>query len=152
MGDVLSLIEKAQREVDQADAEQLEQHLRRGRVTFDDLLLNLKQLKKLGSVQGVLEMLPGLGSMKGQLAGADTDREMGRMEAIILSMTAQERRRPDLIDGSRRRRIARGSGTQVADVNRVLKAREQYEQVAKMLGKQGASGGLASLGRMLGGR
>jgi signal recognition particle subunit SRP54 len=152
MGDVLSLIEKAQREVDQDEAVQLEQQLRGGRISFDDLLLNMRQLKKLGSVQGVLEMLPGMGSMKGQLAGTDPDRDMARMEAIILSMTRQERRRPELIDGSRRRRIARGSGTQVAEVNRVLKTREQYVQVAKMLGKQGPRGGMAALGRMLGGR
>jgi signal recognition particle subunit SRP54 len=90
--------------------------------------------------------------MKGQMAGTDPDRDMARMEAIILSMTSQERRRPELIDGSRRRRIARGSGTQVADVNRVIKTREQYEQVAKMLGKQGPRGGMSALGRMLGGR
>jgi signal recognition particle subunit SRP54 len=152
MGDVLSLIEKAQRDVDQDEAMQLEQQLRGGRISFDDLLLNLRQLKKLGSVQGVLEMLPGMSSMKGQMAGTDPDRDMARMEAIILSMTSQERRRPELIDGSRRRRIARGSGTQVADVNRVIKTREQYEQVAKMLGKQGPRGGMSALGRMLGGR
>ena len=134
MGDMLSLIERAQATVDVEAAAKLEKNVRAGKITFEDLLLQMKQLKSLGSLDQVIGMLPGGAQLKGQVAGPEAEREVGKMEAIILSMTGQERIHPNLIDGSRRRRIARGSGTQVADVNRVLKSREQMEQLMKQFG------------------
>src|SRR5205807_9853264 len=109
----------------------------------------------MGSMASVIEMLPGAGQIKGQLADADPEAEVDRMEAIILSMTKRERARPDLIDGSRRRRIAAGSGTQVTDVNRLLKAREQMQQMVKQFGLGGKPGrrgkrSMPNLGRLFG--
>jgi signal recognition particle subunit SRP54 len=152
MGDVLSLIEKAQASIDQDTAAQLERNVRAGRVTFDDLLIQMKQLRQLGSLESVVAMLPGAGQLKDQVKGPEADREVRKMESIILSMTRGERAHPERIDGSRRRRIAKGSGTQVADVNRVLKSREQMEQLMKQLsgGKPGRGG--FDLGRLMGAR
>ena len=151
MGDVLSLIEKAERAVDREEAQRVEKNLRAGTVSFDDFLVNIRQLKSMGSVAGVLEMMPGAGQLKGALAGSDPEAEVKRMEAIILSMTRRERARPELIDGSRRRRIARGSGTQVSDVNKVLKAREAMQQLLRQFGGGGGrKPNLAGLGRILG--
>ncbi|HEY3194701.1 MAG TPA: signal recognition particle protein [Candidatus Dormibacteraeota bacterium] len=145
MGDVLSLIERAERSIDQSQAKQVEGHLRAGQVTFDDFLVQVRQLRKMGSLEGILEMVPGGASLKGQVAGVDTEREVSRMEAVILSMTPRERAHPELIDGARKRRIARGSGLQPADVNRVLKAREAMQKLAKQLGDGGGKAGLARL-------
>jgi len=159
MGDMLTLIEKAERVVDRREAEQVERSLRAGQLTFDDFLLQIKQLRYMGSMASVIEMLPGAGQIKGQLADADPEAEVDRMEAIILSMTKRERARPDIIDGSRRRRIAAGSGTQVTDVNRLLKAREQMQQMVRQLGlgatpgkKRRGGRGMGGLGRLMGGR
>jgi signal recognition particle subunit SRP54 len=157
MGDMLTLIEKAERSVDRDQAKLVERNLRAGHLTFDDFLVQIQQLRSMGSVASVIEMMPGAGQIKGQLADADPEAEVNRMEAIILSMTRRERARPDIIDGSRRRRIAAGSGTQVADVNRLLKAREQMQQLVKQFGLGGGSGGRrrrrggGRLGRLLGG-
>jgi signal recognition particle subunit SRP54 len=160
MGDVLSLIEKAERSVDQEAAQRVEKNLRAGTVSFDDFLVNIRQLKSMGSVAGVLEMMPGAGRLKGALAGSDPEAEIKRMEAIILSMTGRERQHPELIDGSRRKRIARGSGTQVSDVNKVLKAREAMQQLLRQFGGgqrkgKGAAalagpGNLGGFGRLFG--
>src|SRR5438552_3305086 len=137
MGDVLTLIEKAERSVDKEKAAEVEKHLRAGHLTFDDFLAQIRQLRGMGSLEGMLDMVPGGGALKGQLAGADTEKEMKRMEAIILSMTPRERAHPDLIDGARKRRIARGSGVQPADINRLLKARDAMQQLAKQFGRKG---------------
>jgi len=134
MGDVLSLIEKAERSVDKDKAAEVERHLRAGQLSFDDFLSQIRQLRGMGSLEAMLEMVPGGGALKGQLAGADTEKEMKRMEAIILSMTPRERAHPELIDGARKRRIARGSGVQPADINRLLKAREAMQKLAKQFG------------------
>jgi signal recognition particle subunit SRP54 len=159
MGDMLTLIEKAEQNVDREVAEQVERNLRQGHLTFDDFLLQIKQVRNMGSVQSVLEMLPGGGQLMGQVQG-DPESEMRRTEAIILSMTRQERSRPELIKGSRRRRIAAGSGTNVSDVNKVLKARDQMQQLVKQMGMGGLPGGggkrrgkagLGGFGRLLGG-
>ncbi|MEP7105903.1 MAG: signal recognition particle protein [Chloroflexota bacterium] len=157
MGDVLSLIEKAEQTVDREEALRVEKNLRAGTVSFDDFLVNIRQLKSMGSVQGVLEMMPGAGQLKGAMAGGDPEAEVRRMEAIILSMTRRERAHPELIDGSRRKRIARGSGTQVSDVNRLLKAREAMQQLLKQFGgpamqRKGMAGmaNLGGLGRLFG--
>jgi signal recognition particle subunit SRP54 len=143
MGDVLSLIERAERTIDKEAAKEVESHMRSGHLTFDDFLVQVRQLRSMGSLDGILEMVPGGAKLKGQVGGADTEREVRRTEAVILSMTAHERSHPEIIDGARRRRIARGSGLQPADVNRVLKAREAMQQVAKQfgLGNRGSKAG-----------
>src|SRR5438552_3015375 len=147
MGDVLSLIEKAERTLDTEKAAEVERHLRAGQLSFDDFLAQIRQLRGMGSLEGVLEMVPGGGALKGQLSGADTEKEMKRMEAIILSMTPRERAHPDIIDGARKRRIARGSGVQPADINRLLKARDAMQKMAKQFGRKGK---LAGIPRMYG--
>ena len=149
MGDVLTLIERAEQSVDQESAKEVESHMRSGRLTFDDFLVQVRQLRKMGSLEGILAMVPGGAALKSQVAGADTEREVRRMEAVILSMTARERAHPEIIDGARRRRIARGSGLQPADVNRVLKARDAMQKLAKQFGI-GDRGGKAGLGRLFG--
>jgi len=149
MGDVLSLVERAERSIDQEAAKEVESHMRSGHLTFDDFLVQVRQLRKMGSLDGVLDMVPGGAALKGQVAATDTEREVRRMEAVILSMTARERAHPDIIDGARRRRIARGSGLQPADVNRVLKARDTMQKLAKQLGL-GDRGSKAGLGRLFG--
>jgi len=147
MGDVLTLIERAEQTIDQEAAKEVESHMRSGHLTFDDFLVQVRQLRSMGSLEGILDMVPGGSKLKGQVGGADTEREVRRMEAVILSMTARERTHPEIIDGARRRRIARGSGLQPADVNRVLKAREAMQQVAKQfgLGKRGSKAGASRL-------
>ena len=149
MGDVLSLIERAEESIDQEAAKEVESHLRTGRLTFDDFLVQVRQLRKMGSLEGILDMVPGGTALKGQVSGPDTEREVRRMEAVILSMTARERAHPEIIDGARRRRIARGSGLQPADVNRVLKARDAMQKLAKQFGA-GNRGSKAGLGRLFG--
>ena len=136
MGDMLTLIEKAERTVQADDAKRVEKNLRAGQVTFDDFLLQVRQLKALGSVESVLGMLPGGAGLMGQVQG-DPEKEIAKMEAIILSMTPRERAHPEVLDGSRKRRIARGSGTDVSDVNRLLKARDAMKQLAKQFGRPG---------------
>jgi signal recognition particle subunit SRP54 len=150
MGDVLTLIEKAERSVDREQAAEVERRLRAGQLSFDDFLTQIRQLRSMGSLEGVLDMLPGGASLKSQVGGQDTEKEMRRMEAIILSMTPRERARPELIDGVRKRRIARGSGTQPSDVNRVLKARDAMQKLARQMGRQPRQRGLAGLPRLFG--
>ena len=142
MGDVLSLIEKAENAVDAQDAVEMEAKLRRAEFTFEDFLVQMKQVRKMGSLSSILGMLPGMPGMK-QLKGVQVDdSQLDRIEAMIFSMTAEERRHPELIDGSRRQRIACGSGTQVKDVNLLLK---QFREMQKML-KQFSSGKLGRFG------
>jgi signal recognition particle subunit SRP54 len=146
MGDVLSLIEKAEQVVDKEKAAEVERHLRAGQLSFDDFLAQIRQLRAMGSLEGMLEMVPGGGRLKGQLAGADPEAEMKKMEAIILSMTARERAHPELIDGARKRRIARGSGVQPADINRLLKAREAMQKLARQFGALNRQGRVGKVG------
>jgi signal recognition particle subunit SRP54 len=130
MGDVLSLIEKAEENLDAKQAAEMEAKLRRAEFTFEDFLDQLKQVRKMGSLSSILGMLPGVPGMKELKNVQVDDRQLDRIEAMIFSMTGQERRHPDIIDGSRRRRIAAGSGTSVQDVNNLLK---QYREMQKML-------------------
>jgi signal recognition particle subunit SRP54 len=130
MGDVLSLIEKAEENLDAKQAAEMEAKLRRAEFTFEDFLDQLKQVRKMGSLSSILGMLPGVPGMKDLKNVQVDDRQLDRIEAMIFSMTGQERRHPDIIDGSRRRRIAAGSGTSVQDVNNLLK---QYREMQKML-------------------
>jgi signal recognition particle subunit SRP54 len=133
MGDTLSLIEKAQEAVAEDEQAELERRVMAGQFTFDDFLTSYRMLRKMGPLKGVLSMIPGLGR---QLKDLDVnEQEMGRVEAIVLSMTPQERRMPHVINGSRRQRIARGSGTTVQQVNQLLSARKQMEKMMKQLGK-----------------
>jgi signal recognition particle subunit SRP54 len=130
MGDVLSLIEKAEESLDEKQAAEMEAKLRRAEFTFEDFLDQLKQVRKMGSLSSILGMLPGVPGMKELKNVQVDDSQLDRIEAMIFSMTGQERRHPDIIDGSRRRRIAAGSGTSVQDVNSLLK---QYREMQKML-------------------
>jgi len=130
MGDVLSLIEKAEQQVDEDEAEALQEKMRRDQFTLDDFLKQMKQVRKMGPLSGIIGMLPGMGAMK-QLKNADVDeRELDRVQAIILSMTPQERANPGLINGSRRKRIAAGSGTKVQSVKQLVK---QFDQMRVMM-------------------
>jgi signal recognition particle subunit SRP54 len=133
-GDVIGLIEKAEAAVDSAEAEEMEKRLMQGEFTFDDFLRSYKMLRRMGPLQNVIKLIPGMGK---QLEGLDEvdDRQLARVEAIVLSMTAQERRFPHVIDGSRRKRIAAGSGSQVQQVNQLLEARKQMAKMMKQLGK-----------------
>jgi signal recognition particle subunit SRP54 len=139
MGDVLGLIEKVEAAFDHDQADALARKLRRNEFTLEDFREQMRQLRKLGPLDQVLSMLPGMGSMKGVDVDAG-EREMRRSGAIIDSMTPRERREPALINGSRRKRIARGSGTHVEDVNRLLK---QFAQARKMMKTFGGGGGQA---------
>jgi signal recognition particle subunit SRP54 len=133
MGDVLSLIEKAEQAATVDEQEQLEQRIRAGEFTFDDFLAAQKMLRRMGPVQSVLKLIPGMGN---QLRDVQIDeRELRRVEAIVLSMTPHERRLPHVIDLSRRRRIAAGSGTSLDQVNRLISARKQMAKMMKQLGK-----------------
>jgi signal recognition particle subunit SRP54 len=132
MGDVLSLIERAERAFDQKEAEKLERKLRRDEFSLEDFRDQLKAMKKMGSVGELLGMIPGLGKMARAVDTGKAEKDLARIEAIINSMTRQERRNPNLLNAGRRRRIAIGSGTSVADINRFLK---QYSQMRKMMKK-----------------
>jgi signal recognition particle subunit SRP54 len=145
MGDVLTLIERAGQTLDKEKAAEVERHMRAGHLSFDDFLTQIRQVRGMGPIEGMLDMIPGGGKLKGPLAGADTEKEVRRMEAIILSMTPRERAHPELIDGARRRRIARGSGVEAADVNRVLKARETMQKLVKQFGSRKGKAGVARL-------
>jgi signal recognition particle subunit SRP54 len=150
MGDVLTLIERAERTLDKEQAIEVERHLRAGRLSFDDFLAQIRQVRSMGSIEDVLEMIPGGSAMKGQVAGANAEGEVKKMEAIILSMTRRERAHPELIDGARKKRIARGSGVQPADVNKVLKARDAMQKLAKQFGAVNRKGKAAGLPRLFG--
>jgi signal recognition particle subunit SRP54 len=150
MGDMLTLIERAERTIDKQQAEEVERRLRAGQLTFDDFLAQIRQLRGMGSLEGMLDMIPGGSALKGQVSGVDTEHEVRRMEAIILSMTNRERAHPDVIDGARKRRIARGSGVEPADVNRVLKAREAMQKMAKQFGAKNRKGKVVGLPRLFG--
>ena len=147
MGDVVGLVEKAAEVVEAEEAEKLAAKMMKGQFSLDDMAAQFRQLRKMGDVKGMLSMLPGIGKVKKQLAEADIDdRMIARQEAIILSMTAAERRKPKILNGSRRRRIAAGSGTTVQDVNRVLKQFQQMTAMMKKMGKMGKKGLMAGGG------
>ena len=150
MGDVLSLVEKAQATFDMEEAKKMEKKLRKDEFTLDDFLAQMQQVKKLGSLDNILGLIPGMGGLKKQLAGQDIDldgKEMRQIEAIIKSMTPKERANITIINGSRRKRIAMGSGTRVQDVNKLLK---QFGEMKKMMKKmkkmQKGKKGLPNLG------
>lgn len=149
MGDLLSLLEKAQEVISEEDAIKASERLSNSDFSFEDFLSQMKMISKMGSIGGLLKMMPGMGAIKEQLDQVDTDKEMKRVEAIIQSMTLQERRNPDLLNGSRKARIAKGCGMEVSDVNsfvkRFLDARKMMRQMGKMsslmrgIGKMGSN-------------
>src|SRR5215469_2334903 len=150
MGDVVSLVEKAAETVDQEEAEKLAAKLEKGRFDLDDLAAQLRQIRRMGGMSGMLGLLPGIGKLKKQLGEANIDEGIiKRQEAIISSMTKSERRNPKLLNGSRRRRIASGSGTTVPEINRLLKQYQDMADITKKMKKLGNKGlmrhGLAGL-------
>jgi signal recognition particle subunit SRP54 len=157
MGDVLSLIEKAEQAIDVEDAARLEEKLRLDDFTLDDFRDQLRMLKKMGPLESVLGMIPGLGGMKQLAENTPDERQLAQVEAIISSMTPGERRNHAVINGSRRKRIAKGSGTSVEEVNRLLKQFIQMRKMLKSLGGMAGAGkgkkrGAMQMLRQLGGR
>jgi signal recognition particle subunit SRP54 len=143
MGDVLSLIERAEAAIDQQDAEKLEQKIRANEFTLEDFRDQLKTIKKMGPLEQIVGMIPGMGNMKALADNKPDEKQISRVEAIISSMTPEERRKQHIINGSRRKRIAKGSGTSVEEVNRLLK---QFVQMQKMLKSLGGMAGLSGGG------
>jgi signal recognition particle subunit SRP54 len=137
MGDVLTLIERAEELYDEEESRKMEEAMLKGQFTLDDFLKQLQQVKRLGSLGQIMDMLPGMGRMKSQfdINDEDIDRNMKRFEAIIRSMTMKERRKPKIINASRRRRIAAGSGTSVQEVNQLLKQFRDMQKLMKQFGK-----------------
>jgi signal recognition particle subunit SRP54 len=146
MGDVLTLVEKAERQFDEDQAAELERKIRKEQFTLDDFLDQLKQIRKMGPLSGLLKMIPGMGAQLGNVKV--DDRELDRLQAIITSMTPEERANPQILNGSRRRRIARGSGTSVQAVNQLVK---QFGQMKKMM-RQLQQGKMPSMAQLGGGR
>ena len=147
MGDVLTLIEKAQTTISEEQALDMERKIRQATFDLEDFLTQLQHLKSMGPLSQILEMIPGMGGLKGKLSGAEVDDgQLKKVEAIIYSMTPQERSRPELIGGSRRRRIARGSGTTPQDVNMLL---NQFRQMQKTLRQMTSGRGSRQMRRMM---
>jgi signal recognition particle subunit SRP54 len=144
MGDVLSLIERAEAAIDRDDAEKLEEKIRANEFTLEDFRDQLKTIRKMGPIEQIMGMLPGLGNMKALAENKPDEKQISRVEAIISSMTPEERRKQHIINGSRRKRIAKGSGTSVEEVNRLLK---QFVQMQKMLKQLGGMAGLGGGGK-----
>jgi signal recognition particle subunit SRP54 len=149
MGDILSLVEQAERSIDRDQAEKFANKLKKGKgFDLEDFREQVQQMRKMGGMASLLDKLPGMGNVPDEVKGQLNDKEFSRIEAIINSMTVKERRFPDIIKGSRKRRIAAGSGTQVQDVNRLLK---QFDQMQRMMKKM-SKGGLGKLMKGLGGK
>ena len=152
MGDILSLIEKAEMEVDQEKAKELTQKLKKAEFDFNDFLDQMRQIKKMGGMASIMSMMPGMPQMKGDMAVDDS--AMDRVEAIILSMTKEERANPAILNPSRKQRIARGAGVDISEVNRIVKQFDQMRKMMKqlpgMMGGGKRKGGLGALGGMMG--
>ncbi len=152
MGDILTLIEKAELEVNEEKAREMSQKLRKAEFDYNDFLEQMNQIKKMGGVASIMSMMPGMGQMKGGMPEVD-ESAMGRVEAIILSMTREERANPSLMNPSRKQRIARGAGVDISEVNRIVKQFDQMKKMMKqfsgMMGKKGRTG-MGGLGGMLG--
>ena len=147
MGDVISLVERAQQNFDVEQAREMERKMRRATFDLEDFLGQLQSLRSMGSLTQVMDLLPGMGAMKGRLAGAEIDdSHLTKIEAIIQSMTPGERRRPETINGSRRRRIAGGSGTTPQDINQLL---NQFRQTRKVMKQMSSGKGLRNLARLM---
>ncbi len=152
MGDVVSLVEKAAETIDREEAERIAKKMKAGAFDLDDLKGQLRQMTKLGGMGGILGMLPGVGNMQKQMAQANIDdRMLKRQIAIIDSMTPKERKKPDLLNASRKRRVAAGAGVEVQDINRLLKMHRQMADMMKKMGKGGMKGLMGALGGLGGG-
>lgn len=147
MGDVVSLVERAAEVIDQEKALKAAKRMARNEFTVEDFLDQLQQIKKLGSFEGIMKMIPGMGqAMKKMKDMVPPDQEIKKIEAIIRSMTAHERQDHKILNGSRRLRIAKGSGTQVSDVNKFIKQFEQSQKMMSMMMKLGGKGGFPGMG------
>jgi signal recognition particle subunit SRP54 len=141
LGDIVGLVERAAETIDQDEAEKLAQKMLKGTFTLEDYAAQLRQISKMGSISSILGMMPGMGQMKKQLEGANIDQSVfKRQQAIISSMTVKERRHPDIIKASRKKRIAAGSGVNVSDVNKLLKQFDDISDMMKRVGKLGQKG------------
>jgi signal recognition particle subunit SRP54 len=153
MGDVLTMIEKAQENIDEEKARELEQKMRKNEFDFEMYLESMGQMKKLGGLSSLMGMMPGMGLGNGKMPEIDTDeaeKQMARTEAIIYSMTLKERRNPNLLNPSRKQRIAKGAGVDISEVNRLVKQFEQTRKLMKQMpglmgGKKGRRGGMGSM-------
>lgn len=156
MGDMLSLIEKAQSNIDAEKAKEMEQKMRTASFTFEDFLEQMDQIKKLGPIDQLMDMIPGMGKMKQTKDLKVDDKQMGRIEAIVFSMTKEEKQNPEIINQSRRKRIAAGSGTTVAEVNRLIKQFDEMRRVMKqfsdMMGPKGNKKAMKQLKSLTGGK
>lgn len=153
MGDVVSLVEKAADTIEAEDAAKMAEKIQKGQFDFNDLLTQMRQMKKMGGIGAMAKMLPGLGKMAGALEQAGVDEKMmGQQEAIILSMTKQEREAPKLMNASRKKRIAAGSGTSVQDVNKLLKQQQQMQTVMKRMKKMGMGKMMGMMKGLMGGK
>jgi signal recognition particle subunit SRP54 len=140
MGDVVSLVEKAQEAIDEKKAEELEKKIRKDEFSLEDFRDQLRQMKKLGSLESILGMFPGMNKFRGAIDFKEAEKDLTKIEAIINSMTRKERLYPQIIDGSRRMRIAKGSGTKVQDVNELMKRYGDTRKMIKKLSKGGMKG------------
>lgn len=149
MGDVLTLIEKAEAEIDEDKAKEMSRKMKKAQFDFDDFLESTKQMKRMGGLSGIMSMLPGMGAMGGlgkkgmqidDSQAEEAEKKMARMEAMIYSMTPEERRDPDLLNPSRKHRIARGAGVDISEVNRMVKQFNEMKKMMKMIGKGGKKG------------
>jgi signal recognition particle subunit SRP54 len=154
MGDVLTMIEKAQENIDEEKAKELEKKMRKNQFDFEMYLDSMSQMKKMGGLSAMMGMMPGMGMGMGKMPDVDTDaaeKQMARTEAIIYSMTLEERRNPKLMNPSRKRRIAAGAGVDISEVNRLVKQFEQMQKMMKKMpgmmgGKRGRRGGFGGFG------
>ena len=150
MGDIMTFVEQAQEKMDMEEQAKAASKMMSGKFTLDDMLMQIRQMNKLGSLGGIMKMIPGMSQMAGQIDEAKAEGQMKKTEAIILSMTMEERENPDILRASRKSRIAKGSGTQVADINRLIKQFEQTRQMMKMMGNMGKSGKMPNMGALMG--
>ena len=145
MGDVMTLIEKAQANIDEDKAREMEQKLKKAQFGFDDYLESMAQVKNMGGISSILSMMPGIGNKAADIEAAVDESKMARIEAIILSMTPKERSNPDLLNPSRKKRIAKGAGVDISEVNKLVKQFEQTRKMMKqfpgMMGGKGAKRG-----------
>lgn len=148
MGDIMSLVEQAQEKMDLEASTKSANRMMSGQFTLTDMLVQFQQIKKMGSLGGMMKLIPGMGQLAGQLDEAKADNKMKKSEAIILSMTMEERENPKILRASRKNRIAKGSGTTVADVNRLLNEYEKMKQVMKQMGAMAGSGKTPNMGAL----
>jgi signal recognition particle subunit SRP54 len=154
MGDIVSLVEKAQETLEAEAAERMAKRFMKGRFDMNDMAMQLEQMLKLGGMQGIMSMMPGMGKLSKQLEGANMDdKVIKRQIAIIQSMTKEERKKPELMAASRKKRVAAGSGMQVQDVNKLLKMHRQMADMMKKMGKQGGKKGMRGMmDQLMGGK